>query len=646
MNRYLPALFALAALACGDDTSDTPRDTNAEVEPDVASEIAPDIGADGVPDAEVEPDTTPEVEPDTAVEPDIAQEVETEVEVTPEVVQCDDFEACNALLTPEGLCPGTCFATDDTLRCDGTVKHAVCHTYEPADTLTEAVDYGDFTVTPITWPADTTVGETSDFEVHITNDTAAELTVPFRWKNPQTFRFENPSWDGVSNFVLPPNGTAVLTARVTAQYATTLSAGGNLMVTFAFRDEDPAFEPRATVHFPDTEAIACGGEHFPATYCPDETNCYGSYSYYVSAKCCDDVFYAGAACCDDTDCAGDSGGACVDGKCAYGVPWLGSANNVAIGHQTIRIVLVDSHMQFADDPCANRYDDVKHEIDMPGVEAWFDDLAQRRLGRNAVDFKWVVTGGVATADFLTGNNYWDNYSNELNAWLEARGCPILDSADKLIISAGTIDLMGFGGVYTDSGHIAVFAPYSTHLLTHELAHSFGATDLYLDLGGSLLYPKELMGNNLSEPPLPGDKVAWGELGFGDIDRSGVIDVVELAAFPETLEVANATATIMTKGTLELRWEYVGLEGGVRKRVVVPGYTIEVPLVGAAIIANNYAGRWKVVTFDQTQLDLDALAAAGSIDVRIEAIYRFTDRDWTYRTLTFNETLTLPVTRQQ
>lgn len=635
MKHYLPVFFALAA--CGDDPAprDTTTDTSVEVAPDVAPEATPDIAPEIEPEVEVAPDTTPEVEPDTSAE--------VEVEVTPELVQCDDFEACNALLTAEGLCPGECFSTDDTLRCDGTVKYGVCHTYEPTDTPTEAVDYGPFTVTPIAWPADTTVGETSDFEVHITNDTAAELTLPFRWKNPQTFLFDNPSWDGITSYTLPPNGTAVLSARVTAQFATTLSAGGNLIVTFAFRDEDQAFEPRSVVHYPDTEAIACGGEHFPAMYCPDESNCYASYSYYVSAKCCDDVFFPGATCCDDTDCAD---GACVDGKCAYGVPWLGSANNVAIGHQTIRLVLVDTHMQFADDPCANHYDDVKQEIDFPGVEGWYDDLAQRRLGRNAVDFKWVVTGGVATTDFLTGANYWDNFSNELNAWLEARGCPIFDTADKVIVSAGTVDLMGFGGFYTDSGHIAVFAPYNTHLLTHELAHSFGATDLYLDLGGALLYPKDLMGNNLSAPPLPGDKVAWGELGFGDIDRSGVIDVVELAAFPETLEVANATATITTKNTLELRWEFVGKDGGVSKRVVVPSYTIEVPLVGAALFNTYSSSRWKVVTFDHTQLDLDALEAAGEIAVRIETTYRFTDRDWNYRALPLNDTLVLPVTRQR
>lgn len=642
MKLYLTVLFTFAA-ACGDDPTprDTTPDTSAEVEPDSAAEVEPDSAEV---ELDVAVDTNAEVD-DTLADSasDVAMDVETEV--TPELVQCDDFEACNALLTDAGLCPGACFATDDTLRCDATVKHAVCHTYEPVDTLTEAVDYGDFTVTPIAWPADTTVGETSNFEVHITNDTAAELVVPFRWKNPQTFLFEAPSWDGVTSFTLPPNGTVVLSARVTAQSATTLSAGGNLIVTFAFRDEDPAFEPRATVHFADTEAVVCGGEHFPEAYCPDPSNCYASYSYYVSAQCCDEVFFPGATCCDDTDCAGDPAGACVDGKCAYGAPWLGSANNVAVGHQTIRLVLVDSHMQFAGDPCANHYEDVKNEIDFAGVEAWYDDLAQRRLGRNAVDFQWVVTGGVATTDFLTGPNYWDNFSNELNAWLEARGCPILDTADKLIISAGTIDLMGFGGFYTDSGHIAVFAPYNTHLLTHELAHSFGATDLYLDLGGALLYPKDLMGNNLSAPPLPGDKVAWGELGFGDVDRNGVVDVVEFAAFPETLEVANATATITTKNTLEIRWEFVGLDGGVRKRVVIPSYTIEVPLVGAALFNSYSSARWKVVTFDHTQLDLDALEAAGELAVRIETTYRFTDRDWTYRALPMNDTLVLPVTRQ-
>jgi len=549
---------------------------------------------------------------------------------------CDDFFACDAPLDADGRCPGTCRPTDDTLRCAGTVVHAVCHTLAPIDAPTEPADFGDFTVTPVRWPEDAILGERYALEVRVDNDTAAPLSIPLRWKIPGTWLIEEPSWEGLESIELAPNGSLSLTAQITALHPTVLSTGSDMIVTFVFGER--AYEPRAAVHFPDTEPIACGGEHFPQTWCPSE-DCYQSRQFYVSARCCDEVFFPGATCCDDTDCLG---GACVDGRCVFSAPSLGSANNAPIGHQRIRLVLVDSHPQFTD-PCADHYEDVQGEIDLQTVEAWYDDLAVRRLGRDAVDFRWIVTGGVATSDFLTGPAWWDNYGRELDAWLEQRGCPIFDAYDKVIVSASTVDLMGFGGVYYDRGHIAVFSPYSPYLLAHELAHSFGASDLYLDLGGTFLYPLDLMGNRLSAPPLPGDKVAWAEMGFGDVDRNGVLDAVELAAFPEALDVAGLTATITPKDTLELRWEFVAVEGDAERRVVVPTYRVRVPLVDADF-EQTYAGRWKTITFDHTQLDLAALEAAGVIEVGLGASYRFTDRDWQPRVLAFDRTYQVPVTR--
>lgn len=596
------------------DTSPTEVDAHADAEP-----ADGDVGDDGADDAEDASDTG-----------DASDGADTGPTF------CDDFFACDAPLAPDGSCPGRCHDTDDTLRCAGTVKHAVCHTLEPSETPTEAVDLGDFTVTPVTWPADATLGERYDLEVRVDNDTAAPLAIPFRWKNPGTWLIEEPSWQGIESIALAPGASMTLTARVTALRPTVFSAGGDMIVTLVF-GETP-FEPRGTVHFPESEPIVCGGEHFPESWCPDD-GCYQSRQFYVSARCCDDVFFPGATCCDDADCLG---GACVDGRCVFGAPSLGSANNAPIGHQRIRLVLVDSHPQFTD-PCADHYTDVLGEIDLPTVEAWYDALAGRRLGRDAADFRWIVTGGVATSDFLTGPAWWDNFGRELNAWLEQKGCPIFDAYDKVIVSAPTVDLLGFGGVYYDRGHIAVFSPYNPYLLAHELAHSFGASDLYLDLAGTFLYPLDLMGNQLSSPPLPGDKVAWAEMGFGDVDRNGVLDVVELAAFPEALDAAGLTATITSKDSLELRWEFIAIEGGASRRVVVPSYRIRVPLVNADF-EQHYAGRWKTVTFDGTQLDLAALESAGVLEVGLAASYRFTDRDWQPRVLTFDRTYHVPVTR--
>ena len=638
-TSILVCLAVTSISACGDDDGgkrevDASSDVDANIEVDAIPEIE-EVEADAEPDGEVDSEVDAEPGSDTEfdVDSDSDSDSDADVEVSPQV--CADFEACDALLDGEGRCPGTCRSTDDRLRCDGFVKHSVCNTYEPVETPTEAVDFGRFTVTPITWPEDAVVGETYDFEVRVDNDTQSPLTLSFSWKNPQTFAFADASWDRIASIELPANGSVTLTAQITALQATTLSAGSNLIVTLVF-DGDSAFEPRATVHFPATEAISCGGEYFPANWCPGE-GCYASHTYYSQARCCDDVFFPGATCCDDSEC---DLGACVDGKCVFETPYLTSANNLPIGKQRVRIVLVDTHPQLTD-PCADHYEDVKSEFDFGTTEAWYDDLSQRRIGRNSVDFQWIITGGVATSDFLTGPNYWDDYSRELNAYLEQRGCPIFDAYDKVLISASSIDLQGFGGFYVNKGNIAIFSAHGAYLVAHELAHSFGATDLYLDLGGAFLYPQALMGNNLAAPPLPNDKVAWGEMGFADIDRNGIIDVVEFAAFPDSLAVANATATITSKGSLEIRWELVATEGGIVKRVVVPEYTVTVPAANASFTL-YYPGRWKVVTFDATQVDLDALTLAGSVEVTIAVAYRFTANDWTPKTLHVNETLQLQV----
>lgn len=564
---------------------------------------------------------------------------------------CGPLEACDQLLDADGLCPGGCHSTDGSLDCaDGVVQNAVCNALTPIPGLIETVDFGDFRVIPKDVPPHLTVGDSADFALTLVNDSDHALDLPFRLKSPDVFLIEGASWQGVESWHLEPRASLDLTARITALKPTLLSGGSSIVASFIFGD-DAVYEPRVTVHFLPSEPIACGGEHFPETWCPDE-HCYESRGFYNSARCCGDVFFPGAVCCDDTDCGDD---VCVDGKCVPDAPWLGSANNAAIGHQTIRLVLVDSHPQFVD-PCADHFADVQGEIDFAAVQRWYDDLAQRRLGRDAVDFRWIVTGGVATSDFLTGSNAWDDYSRDLQVWLAQAGCPIFDgdgnaAADKIIISSSNIELYGFGGYYMDRGRIAVFAPYNGYLLAHELAHSFGATDLYLDLAGPYLYPLELMGNWLATPPEPGDKVAWGELGFADVDRSGVLDVVELATFPESLGIAHATAVITKKNTVELRWEFVAREpvapAGpvVDKLVLVPRFHVRVPAAGADF-DQQWSGRWKTLTYDGTQVDLAALRAAGEIELALTARYGFTDRDWVYRTLTLDESYRIPITIEE
>src|SRR5690606_26784674 len=117
---------------------------------------------------------------------------------------CDDFEACDEWPDAAGICHGTCRSTDDTLRCAGAVEHGVCHALPSRVIPTEAVDFGDFTVTPVSWPADTRVGETHDLVIRVDNDGDEALSIPFRWKTPDIFSFSEVSWEGLEAIALEP----------------------------------------------------------------------------------------------------------------------------------------------------------------------------------------------------------------------------------------------------------------------------------------------------------------------------------------------------------------------------------------------------------------------------------------------------------
>lgn len=607
----------------GEDTAEVDAEVDGDAE-------VPD--ADGADTDEVEDDTSDADSRDTS---------DGEVEVL-EPVSCEAHEACNALLDAERRCPGECFAVRAPLRCEGEVRLGVCHRAIPIDPPNETLVFPDFEVRFVSVPELATIGETHTLELMLVNTSGAPLTLPLRWKDPQTWQIQDASWEGLSEVTLGAREGKTLSATITAQRQTVFAAGGDIIVTLVFgvstdgveERTEWVVEPRANVVFGEEQPIVCGGYHFPETWC--EGDCTGRNIYY-SARCCDEAFFPGASCCEDADCTG--AGSCVQGKCVEQVPWLGSANGLPLGKLRVRMVLVDSHAHF-EDPCANHYEDVKDEIDFAPIEDWYRDLARRRLGREVMEIQWIVTGGVETSDFLTGDNFWDNYSKQLDTWLGDRGCPMLERYDKLIVSTSTLDYWGFSGLYFDRGNMAVFNPYSPFLTAHEMAHSFGARDLYLDMGGTLTYPLDLMGNFLSDGALDG--VAWAEMGFGDLDNSGVIDIVEFAARPERLAVSGATATLTTKGSIEIRWEFVGLEDGIEKRVVVPKYRFAWALANMDV-EWQYAGRWKTMVIDQTMVDFEQVRADGAVTVTLGARHTFTGDDWRPVTLELAEPVVIPLT---
>lgn len=71
--------------------------------------------------------------------------------------------------------------------------------------------------------------------------------------------------------------------------------------------------------------------------------------------------------------------------------------------------------------------------------------------------------------------------------------------------------------------------------THELAHTFGATDRYFDAGGQLQYGNALMSTVTRPLRQLEDAVFWGEAGLGDLDRDGELDALGFSRAPESLE---------------------------------------------------------------------------------------------------------------
>ncbi|MFO0751221.1 MAG: hypothetical protein U1F43_36940 [Myxococcota bacterium] len=632
------SLVLLCLAACGDDGAIHRDATDAADVPD-----APDI-IDGADASDAADAVDASDASDTADASDAADAADTTGDVPDaEPVACGDGFACNADLLDDGRCPGACFAVPDQLDCAaGEVAHGVCRVGLEPEPAPVEVDLGDYRVTPIDWPSDVSVGDTFAIHLRLTNDTGTRLDIPFFFRDPGILSFTDASWVGHDVLTVPAHGTLEVTATATALQPTILSQA-SIVGSFQLGNEDN-YDLHVTVHYPDSEAIACGGEHFPDLYCPDPDTCYLSNNHYTSAECCGDVFFPGAMCCSDADC---TGGACVDGKCVYDVPAFVAANTMPIGNQRILLVLVDSHPEFADDPCADRAAAMREPLQLDLVGDWYDDVAVRRFGHPTMQMRWIVRGGVATTDFLQpgdGNDF-GTFSTRLDAWMSERGCPVLGAYDKVIISASTVNLLGFGGVYFDHGNIGIGSPDLPYLFTHELGHSFGANDLYLDLGGVFHYILDLMGNNVGGGTYPTDGVLWGEVGYSDRDRDGVIDLVDFAAFPESLAVADLTATVTRKGALEIAWRFVGTESGVARKVIVDDFHAVIP--AAHYDADNYMpGTGKHLSFDSTQVDLPGLQAAGSIDVSLRAELRTTDRNWQQVTHTFDQTISVPLTIEE
>lgn len=572
---------------------------------------------------------------------DAIAEDDSENEVAAQKVFCGPGEACNALLHVDHSCPGRCITQPHKVLCKGEVHYGLCH-YVFAQKRNQAVDIGGILVSPESVPAEAVVGQLVDIKISVANRTFAPINVPFSVKHMDNWEILTSNFADLKEISLGPLEAMELIAQMrplsaNVFHSSTETVGGPFVLLSLYIGEGLA-EFYTVVFFSEDEPIECGGHYFPAQWCEDNV-CGTLGAFYTQAQCCEGVFFPGAMCCNDSDC---TAGACIDGKCVDQAPNGLLANNLPIGNQRVLLVLVDSWLEPSSDLCADRSKELPPWVQYEEATKYFEALVRARTGRDLVKFRWKVIGGFSSTDFIDDGNYvFGNYVERLEEYLTSKGCEPFAAFDKVVVASTLIDLLGFGGHALDRGRVAVGSVTNPYLLAHELAHTFGASDLYLDLGGRFQYVLDLMGNNLGGLGTPNDGVMWGEIGLDDLDRDGIIDLVQFAAFPEQLRVENISANITYKNTLEVTFSFSALESGLWKRVVVNNCSVEVIGFGA-LKACSENRRKKIFVFDEYEVDIAALKAKSTIEIRVSATETFTARDWSRKTLTFSETFVVPL----
>ena len=115
--------------------------------------------------------------------------------------------------------------------------------------------------------------------------------------------------------------------------------------------------------------------------------------------------------------------------------------------------------------------------------------------------------------------------------------------------------------------------------------------------------------------------------------------LEYAVAPDALQVSAAKAEVTAKGTLEVTADVGAREGGVVKRALVSALTVSVPATGAKYTVRPGDA---AVFEDGKEVDLAAVKAAGSVDVRFTASLSYTDSAYKRKTLSLGADKTLPV----
>jgi hypothetical protein len=579
-----------------------------------ASPSAPVLLERGADAAEAADDQAPETE---ASMPEAAEAAaDAPVDVAQEgsaSIACDPGQACNALLTADGKCPGTCIDQVHGVTCKGTVSHALCHAVPPEKPSNIPITVQGVTITPGPMPAKILAGDTFPISITLVNTNASAVSLPFSYFLLPTWQISNANFEGLKSIGLDAGQSFPLQADITATDSNVFQ-GSYLMLAATF--DSVSFTLSALAEFGSGAGIACGGFDFPASYSPC-SSC-SAYQQYGTARCCDDVFYPAADCCGDADCAA---GACFDGRCVSDAPSFLQANTLAQGPQRVLLVIGDLPEYESYAPCVDHAASLGPLLKLEEVEKFFQQVSLARTQDSSLSLNWTVLAGMHVADLASGEPTFANVYAGLGAWLSSHGCPMdLAVFDKTLVGSPLLQLNGFAGQAYDKGRIGVAQVSDPMLLAHELAHTLGADDLYTTMGGYFQYVWELMGNNFGQHGAPGDAVLWGQCGMGDTNRNGVIDRFEYAIAPESLTVVDCHAKLTQKSTLEVTTHVGAIEGGLaRKALMLP---IKVALVETP--AEKELAYGDTLVFDGSEVDLAALAQKSAVKVRVTGAFAYTD----------------------
>jgi hypothetical protein len=625
-------VLVVSAAGCG--SGGGPSGADADAAGEAADASAPETGSDGG-DAPVE-----EAAADGAVER------------VP--VACDPGTACNERLDGRQLCPGACVLLASGLSCPGEVRSGLCFGRPPA-AFPDEVSGGGFTLKVRARPPEARVGDALTIAFDVINTTAqpAEARVGIK-PGVAASLDDTGDFDPAQPLALAAGATRTITTHLHADSATILDAGNwpALDVTIAGTPLDPR-GLRVAVPFTFASGPrACAGRAYPDFVTTPGQN-------YGDARCCGGVFYPGAQCCTSADCAGGSAGpVCADGICVASSPHINYSGSPLAGPQRVLIVLVDepepkppAPRAAVVDVCADHAAERSEALGLPLIGQWFAGVARRRVGRALTDFRFTVLAGLRTEDFAPADNQPPTYGAALEAYLVARGCTAGWGADfdRVVVMSPRIETGSHQGLVYATDRVAVQS-WSASIATHELAHTFGATDRYWDAGGQLQYGGALMSTVDREPAELADTVFWAEAGLGDVDHDGVIDALAFSRAPERLELLEAQVDANTNNRSLIVRVGVGAREGDTALVVVPR-EVRVELaagVSAVLTIDGHrpgptpGERDRYVTSLRAGREVpdaafDALVAAGKVNLRVRVDHRYTDAAFQRRAVTLDET---------